>query len=248
MKNTIAPWLSAIRRAAVLTLVLGGAGCQPWTVHAPVASRPGISESQAQATQGRVETVTLVQTSLGVPKAFKVYVPAGYPGGGPYPTLYLMRGTMDEWLNPDQDDSRRGRTAVSVYESLRRAGTVGDLIFVFPGLGSDDGQWPAILTNWIAPEKAAGVGNGRFADYLFKDVIPQVDKRFRTVGARQHPAIDGFSLGGWAAVQAAVTHPEVFASVGGFDGTYPFAKSAKQVAPDDELWQMPFFDPVFGQP
>jgi S-formylglutathione hydrolase FrmB len=232
--------------AAVLaTLVLPSAGCR--------ASLSALPQADAVATAaarsaGRVETVTLADNHLGTPKAFKVYVPAGYPNDGPYPTLYLFRGTVDEWLNPQQDQSRQGRTAVSVYEDLRRHNAVGPMILVFMGLGSDDGRWPGILTDWVAPQAARTVGSGAFASYFFDDVIPAVDKRFRTTGTAQARAVDGFSLGGWAAVQAAASRPDRFASVGAYDGTFLLPADADHVKPDDGVVKQGFLDPVFGAP
>lgn len=239
-------------RALGLTLAvaLSLAGCGRGRPALPVAgaAAPTATVAAARPLAGRLETVTLPMTRLGVAKSFKVYLPPGYPDGGPYPTLYLLRGTTDEWLNPDQDGSRQGRTAVSIYEGLRRQGTVGDMILVFPGLGSDDGRWPGILADWVSPPSAPGVGNGRFARYFAEDVLPAVDSRYRTLATGSHRAIDGFSLGGWAAVQAAVSQPQAFRSVGAFDGTFPFAKDATTVDPDDELWGESFFDPMFGAP
>jgi S-formylglutathione hydrolase FrmB len=223
-------------------------GCQNARPAAPLPATVATTATKARAMQGRLETVSLPTTRLGVAKTFQVYLPPGYPGGGPYPTLYLLRGTSGEWLNPDQDGSRQGRTAVSVYEGLRQRGTIGDMILVFPGLGSDDGRWPGILADWVAPPKAPGVGNGRFASYFADDVMAAVDSRYRTLADGHHRAVDGFSLGGWAAVQAAVSQPAAFSSVGSFDGTFPFAKDATTADPDDELWEESFFDPIFGAP
>ncbi|MBC7543590.1 MAG: esterase [Candidatus Sericytochromatia bacterium] len=244
--------LPTVKMVVLQLLTLGLAACQM-----PIGSLPagvattGLFAASPKATAplaGTIETVTLPQTSLGTAKSFKVYLPPGYPDEGPYPTVYLLRGTMDEWLNPTQDPSRQGRTAATVYESLLKAGKVGGLILVFPGLGSDDGRWPGILADWVTPPTAPGVGNGRFASFFTTDLIPAVDKRYRTLKTGKHRAIDGFSLGGWAAVQAAASHPDLFTSVGSFDGTFPYAKSTKQVDPEDELWTEGFFDPVFGKP
>jgi S-formylglutathione hydrolase FrmB len=215
-----------------------------------LSAQPQAAGVQAAASRqtGTVETVTLADNKLGLPKQIKVYLPAGYPGSGPYPTLYLFRGTVDEWLNPQQDSSRQGRTAVSVYEGLRQRNAVGPMILVFMGLGSDDGRWPGILTDWVAPQAARTVGTGAFASYFFDDVIPTVDRRFRTLATGRGRAVDGFSLGGWAAVQAAASHPEQFASVGAYDGTFPLAADRDHVKSDDGVIRQEFLDPVFGAP
>lgn len=228
-----------------MALALPLNACRPTLAALPAGEAVATAASR---TTGKVEAVTLTDNHLGVSKTFKVYVPAGYPGDGPYPVLYLFRGTVDEWLNPQQDSSRQGRTAVSVYEDLRRRQQVGPMILVFMGLGSDDGRWPGILADWVAPRTASTVGSGAFASYFFDDVIPAVDRRYRTTGDAQGRAVDGFSLGGWAAVQAAASKPERFASVGAYDGTFPLAADADHVAADDGVVRQGFLDPVFGTP
>jgi S-formylglutathione hydrolase FrmB len=49
-------------------------------------------------------------------------------------------------------------------------------------------------------------------------------------------------------VQAAASHPEQFASVGAYDGTFPLAADRDHVKSDDGVIRQEFLDPVFGAP
>ena len=101
-----------------------------------------------------------------------------------YPVLYLFRGHEHEWVHRWQDRSRHGRTVIDVYRRLLHEGKVGPLILVFPGISSDDNRIPGLLVNFSAPQlvsKIPGIGTGRFEDYFFKELIPTVDRMFRTI-------------------------------------------------------------------
>jgi enterochelin esterase-like enzyme len=202
----------------------------------------------------RAQKVRLKSAALGVEKEFYVYTPPGYARSAPerYPVLYLLRGHESEWINKHQDPSRAGRNVIDVYEELLAAGKVAPMLLVFPGLTSDDGAVPGMATNFIAPELAAasGVGTGRFRDYLL-EVIACVDASYRTIAAKAGRGVDGFSLGGFMSVKIAAQHPELFRTVGSFDGTHFYADengTQVDVARDAVTFHNPMFDPAFGNP
>ena len=57
-----------------------------------------------------------------------------------------------------------------------------------------------------------------FANTLIKDVIPMIDKRFRTIADKEHRAMAGLSMGGMQTKAITLAHPEVFSSLGIFSG------------------------------
>ncbi|HEV3409676.1 MAG TPA: alpha/beta hydrolase-fold protein, partial [Chthoniobacterales bacterium] len=134
---------------------------------------------------------------------------------------------------------------------LLAAGQVGPMILVFPGISSDNNAVSGMLTNFKSPEltTAAGIGNGKFKDYFLNDVIPYVDANYRTVANKSGRGVDGFSLGGYMAVKIAAQHPELFRTVGAFDGTHFFSRvSCQEIDPVDQTFLNAMFDPVFGNP
>jgi enterochelin esterase-like enzyme len=59
-------------------------------------------------------------------------------------------------------------------------------------------------------------GGGRsFEGVVVNELIPAVDKRFRTLADPEHRAIGGISRGGVWALEIAFTHPDLFSAVGG---------------------------------
>lgn len=200
----------------------------------------------------RARLVQLRSQVLGIEKQLYVYLPPEYRSQSRrrFPTLYLLRGHEREWINPREDESRAGATVIDVYERLHQAGLVGPLILVMPGLSSDDNMLPGMLTDFRNPELSArvdGIGTGQFQRFFFDELMPFVDDAYRTAPTAR--ALIGFSLGGYMAVKAAALHPELFASVGAFDGSFPYASDGGRSArPGDGLFAGPMFDATLGLP
>lgn len=200
----------------------------------------------------RATLVHLASTVLGVEKLVYLYLPPEYAADATqrFPTLYLLRGHEREWVNPQEDHSRQGLTVIDVYERLRAEGRIGPLILVMPGIASDDNQLSGMLTDFRAPDlagDAVGIGSGQFERYFVEELIPWIDETYRSVPAAR--AVAGFSLGGMMAVKAAARYPELFVSVGAYDGTFFFtADGGRNVRASDSVLMHPMFDPAFGLP
>jgi enterochelin esterase-like enzyme len=67
-------------------------------------------------------------------------------------------------------------------------------------------------------------GNGpKWGDYVINDLVPHIDRTYRTLRDRSARAIGGVSMGGWGALQLAFNHPRVFSVVGAIARVYPTA-------------------------
>lgn len=204
----------------------------------------------------RVRRITLQSRALGVKKRFYVALPPGYSGAANaqrrYPVLYLFRGHEREWIHRWQDKARRGETVIDVYRRLLKESRVGSMILVFPGISSDDNRIPGLLVNFRAPElaeSAPGIGTGRFEEYFLEELMPCVDRRFRTEANHRGRAVDGFSLGGFQAIKIAAQRPDLFCSAGSFDGTFLYATyQGKGVRANDRVLRNPMLAPAFGTP
>jgi esterase/lipase superfamily enzyme len=197
----------------------------------------------------RARLVELRSKILGVQKRFYIYTPPDY-SRQLLPALYMFRGHEREWINPNEDPTRGSRTIIDVYEESLAAGTVGPMALVFPGISSDDNSVPGLLVNFKQPEltTASGIGTGQFEDYFLHELIPFVERHYNVSSNAR--SVDGFSLGGFQAVKIAAQHPQVFRSVGAFDGTYFWddRRNADRIARSDALFPKPFFDAAFGVP
>jgi S-formylglutathione hydrolase FrmB len=206
--------------------------------------------------KGRVERVTFFSQALGINKSVNVYLPPGYGVQGEYyPVVYLFRGHEREWVNRDEEASRRGRNIQDIADELYAKGLIGKMILVMPGLSSDDNTVPGLGVNFVQVAAAggkSGIGSGRFEDFMLDDVIPYIDVHYRTLPSRTQRGVDGFSLGGYTAMMFITKHPELFCSAGAYDGTMMWVDldDPRAAGPlDDGTWLgSSLFDPAFGRP
>jgi enterochelin esterase-like enzyme len=152
-----------------------------------------------------------------------VYTPPGYENGtGRYPVLYLLHGGSgdeDAWIEC-------GR-AVQILDNLIARGQATPMIVVMPNGNITRIASPDFVE--APPALPANQDPGRFRRFpesLVKDLVPFVDRTYRTLADREHRAIAGLSVGGAQTMYAAFNHLDLFAWVGAFSGGYPVMPGA----------------------
>lgn len=65
---------------------------------------------------------------------------------------------------------------------------------------------------------SATVPNDKYESYIVKELIPEIDGKYRTVPDRAHRAIAGLSMGGYGAIKFGLKYPNMFSLVGSFSG------------------------------
>lgn len=190
----------------------------------PPPVKPHMLGAQVYSQPGRVESFSFDSAALNSRKSVNLYLPPGYDeGDNSYPVIYLLRGHESEWFDDTSSPTRRGRSARKIADELIMSGAMPPVILALPPLSSEDREVIALGINLPNPKKVSGhpgIGPGRFEDFLVREVIPEVDRRYRTIAAREYRGVDGFSLGGFAAVSLALRFPELFASVGAYEASF----------------------------
>jgi enterochelin esterase family protein len=86
----------------------------------------------------------------------------------------------------------------------------------------------------VAPDGFTRWGGGQYLDspvggghetHLVRELVPEIDRRFRTVASRDARAIGGGSSGGFGALVSAMRHPDVFSAVASHAGDCYFELS-----------------------
>ncbi len=127
------------------------------------------------------------------PQEFLIYFPPCYQelDDTSYPVLYLLHGqtyTQDQWV-------RLG--VPNIADQLIHSGETVSFMIVFP----DDRYW----------NLQAGAG---FGDRFINDLIPYVDKNYRTIAEGDYRSLGGLSRGGGWVVELGFEYPELFGSLG----------------------------------
>jgi enterochelin esterase-like enzyme len=140
----------------------------------------------------------------GIERHINVYVPAEYEKNTnkKYPVLYLVHG----WGEDENGWSVQGRMA-NIMDNLIASGKAVPMIVVMP---SGD-----IKTNSDVRSAA-----GNITDIFVKDMIPYIDKTFRTYTDRDHRAMAGLSRGGAQTTATVFPNMDKFAWMGTFSGFF----------------------------
>jgi len=62
------------------------------------------------------------------------------------------------------------------------------------------------------------VSNDKYESYIIQELIPEIDKKYRTIADRDHRMIAGLSMGGYGAVKFGIKYAGMFSVVGSFSG------------------------------
>ncbi|HWI62713.1 MAG TPA: alpha/beta hydrolase-fold protein [Symbiobacteriaceae bacterium] len=217
----------------------------------PPPPPPQLVLAQTFTEPGRVTSMQIDSVALGSRRKVYLYLPPGYDQGEQrYPVIYLMRGHEFEWLDNKSSESRKGRNAAIIADELIMSGAMPPVILVMPPMASGNKELIALGVNLPNPKVAkgaAGVGPGRFEDFILQEVVPSVDREFRTIADGRYRGIDGFSLGGFTALTLAMRHPDVFASAGAFEGSFVYPEGKRPDGRPDEYLQEEMKD-TFGTP
>lgn len=88
----------------------------------------------------------------------------------------------------------------------------------------------------VMPEGANGwysdsatVPNDKYETYIVNELIPEVDKKFRTDATRNGRIIAGLSMGGYGAIKFGLKYPEKFMLAGSFSGALGAAEWTSKV-------------------
>jgi S-formylglutathione hydrolase FrmB len=173
-----------------------------------------------------VRHATFYSPSLQAEVSYAIDLPPSYGGSARrYPVVYALHGLFEGssfW-------ERRGLSGE--VDRLRAEGAVPDLVVV-----AVDGDNSFFVNG----------PRGRYEDLVTKDLIAHVQATYRVLPDRAARALLGVSMGGYAALRIAFSHPELFAAVATHSAMLlERMPSAEQGA---GRWHMRAFHAVFGNP
>ncbi len=168
---------------------------------------------------GNMEYVMYDAPSIGATGRLLVYTPPGYDpqGSKRYPVFYCISGTTDT----EEVYFKVGRINF-IMDNLLAKGKAEPMIIVLP-YGNPAAYFP--------PTAELPTGD-LFSTELMKDILPFIDKNYRTVATREGRGIGGFSRGGGQALRNGLTHIDQFAWICSYSsgiGVEDFEKNFKSI-------------------
>ena len=76
---------------------------------------------------------------------------------------------------------------------------------------------------------SATVANGKYESYIVRELIPEIDKNYRTIADRNHRVIAGLSMGGYGSLKFGLKYPEMFSLTGSFSGALQAASFTDKI-------------------
>ncbi len=155
-----------------------------------------------------VEVVELKSALLGRSINYRILYPITYYKAGNeekrFPVLYLLHGLTGQssnWID---------RTGVALYA------THYDLFIVMVEGGN----------GWYTD--SATVPADKYESYILRELIPDLEKRFRVSQERSGRAVAGLSMGGYGAFKFGLKYPEMFALVASMSGALYVASATEK--------------------
>lgn len=148
------------------------------------------------ALPGNVENYKLNSKLMAREMPYRVIVPVNYKTekASRYAVIYLLHGLtghFDDWTD---------KTKLAEYAAKY------NYIIVTP---EGDNGWYS---------DSGSVPNDKYESYIVQELIPEIDKKFRTIGDKNHRALAGLSMGGYGSIKFGLKYPEKFVLVGSFSG------------------------------
>ena len=178
-------------------------------------NEPVLNRRTEAKTRGnwKSETVKLQLDSrlMGKPMPYQVVYPVGYKNRleaeKRYPVIFLLHGLTghyDNWVS---------KTLLVEYAAEH------NIIVVTPEGG--DGWYTDSVSG----------ANEKWESYIVQELIPEIDKRFRTIPTRDKRAIAGLSMGGFGSLKFGLKYPDRFVLVGSFSGALGAASYTEKRIP-----------------
>ncbi|HEY8383689.1 MAG TPA: alpha/beta hydrolase-fold protein [Microvirga sp.] len=145
------------------------------------------------ALAGTVISQRFPSQTLGRDWVYNVYLPDGYDTGKlRYPVMYLLHGNggdENEWVAKGE--------AQRTIDRLIADGQMPPAVIVLP----------SATTTWYVDRKEP------METAFMRDLMPEVERKFRVINDRMGRVIGGVSMGGYGSLRFALKNPEMFAAV-----------------------------------
>ena len=183
-------------------------GSTRWESGIEIPARDADFYAVKDVPHGRVEQILFASPSTRTHRRAFVYTPPGYDAadGKRYPVLYLQHG----WGEDETAWSNQGHANL-IMDNLLAAGKATPFLIVMT-YG---------MTNDVRPGSPGGLASfdiTPFRTVLVDELIPYVDRHYRTLADAPHRAMAGLSMGGFETKLIAPKSLDTFGAIGLLSG------------------------------
>jgi hypothetical protein len=130
-----------------------------------------------------------------------IYLPAGYDQTSTqrYPVIYFLPNPFEETYRYSFDHN----DAQTLFDQAIATGVIGKFVLV-----AVDRNTP-LGSSWYVNSPVTG----NWEDFMIQEIVPYMDKNFKTMPHRNSRGIAGIFIGGYGAIRFGMEHPDVFGTV-----------------------------------
>lgn len=162
--------------------------------------------------QAKVDTISVYSPSMKKNLKAAVTFPSSYSKGDQrLPVLYLLHGGSGAFNDWHQKVTEKGL--------VNKMAEQYNLIIVTPGVGPASYYYDSPIMDSV-----------NYETYITAELIPHIDKTYRTLAKKESRAISGLSMGGHGAITLSAKHPELFVTAGSMSGVMNI---------DTRMWKVP---------
>lgn len=153
------------------------------------------------AKAAKVDTIQVFSASMKKNIKTCVIVPDSYKKSKiKFPVVYLLHGYSGNYA-----------TWVKSFKEVGQQ--VDKYNFIVIGVDGNYSSW--YFNSPIDP-------TSKYETYIIDELVPFIDKKYKTIASREGRAISGFSMGGHGALYLSFKHQEVFGAAGSMSGGVDF--------------------------
>ncbi|MBL8703012.1 MAG: prolyl oligopeptidase family serine peptidase [Alphaproteobacteria bacterium] len=180
--------------------------------------------------RAEVQERSIASPALGRDLPHVVYTPPPETVRGRTPALVLLlHGTVSrggDWITMAK--------AAETLDRLIAAGRLRPVVALMPDAGN----------SWYVDSAALG-GPGDYQRAILDDLLPAIEKQWRTDPRREARAVAGISMGGFGALRFAFARPELFVAAASMSGAF-WTRSDQRTRPPEIVARI--FQGAFGTP
>ncbi len=189
-------------------------------------------EDFALAGGSRVEFHSFDSQAVGKPMHYSVFLPPSYATSKrSYPTVYFLHGMFNDHTSWCTD--RYGNLPPQV-EQMMSSGEIPEFVIVHPSGES------SFYTD-------SADGTRRYEQYVSRELIGEIEGRYRVEKDRRHRTVGGTSMGGYGALKLAFKYPDLYSAVLAGSPIVLLGDDPLAGIDGSESRSTQFFSQIFGQ-
>lgn len=159
--------------------------------------------------KSRIEKLSIHSKYLNKKMQMLIYLPSCYEEKTKLPVLYFFHGRSGN------ENILIQLNLKSLMDEMISSKEVEPMIIVCPNMDNSRGINSSTDYREVKSSNGYTINLGLYEDFFIKEVVPLIEKTYKTINSKSGRYIGGVSSGGYTALHNAFRHQHMFSKVGG---------------------------------